>query len=288
MVSDGYIELPGVRLHYREWGGQGKPLVLLHGLASTCNIWNLTAPLLNREYRVLALDQRGHGRSDKPDDGYDFPTICGDLREFCLALDLDQPVLVGHSWGASVALQYAADYAQDVSGLVLVDGGFTEMSARMSWEEAEVRLAPPQLAGMPLDDFLAMARGWPGIGEIWSPDVEHIVLANFELSKEQTIRPRLSRANHMKILRSLYDQKSSQLFPLLPCPVLVVPARREPTSDGERDWLMSKLHAIRRLEEHLDHRLRVHWMEDSIHDIPVQRPQQLAQVINNFVDELSS
>ena len=287
MVADAYVALGGLRFHYREWGGKGQAVVLLHGLASTCHIWDLTAPLLQKEFRVLALDQRGHGRSDKPDDSdYDFATIVGDLKGFCGALDLRRPVVVGHSWGASVALQYAADFPSEAAGLVMVDGGFAEISSRLSWEEAEKLLTPPQLDGVPLHEFLEKAQTWPGIGDIWSPDVEQIILANFEISPEETIRPRLRRANHMKIVRALYDQKASQLYGLVNCPVLAAPARRQPQNEREESFLNHKINGIKAMQERLNHRLKVEWMEDSIHDVPVQMPQRLATAINAFVAEL--
>ena len=74
-TKDKYASANGLRLHYRDWGGSGQPLVLLHGLASTCRIWDLVAPILAEDFSVVALDQRGHGLSDKPDHGYDFASV---------------------------------------------------------------------------------------------------------------------------------------------------------------------------------------------------------------------
>src|SRR5207248_4685095 len=65
---------------YRDWGGEGQPLVLLHGLASNARIWDLVAPRLAAHFRVLALDQRSHGLTDPAEDGYDFPSIVRDLQ----------------------------------------------------------------------------------------------------------------------------------------------------------------------------------------------------------------
>src|SRR5262249_15758174 len=102
--DEGMVAGQGVRLHYREWGGPARaseahvPIVLLHGLASTAHIWDLVAPFLSQERRVVALDQRGHGLSDKPDEGYDFATIVAD--DFS-ALDHlyigDRFIVTGHS-----------------------------------------------------------------------------------------------------------------------------------------------------------------------------------------------
>ena len=76
--KDCYIDLRGLPFHYRDWGGDGRPVLLLHGLASTCHIWDLVAPLLAEDFRVVALDQRGHGLSAQVDDGFDFATVSGD------------------------------------------------------------------------------------------------------------------------------------------------------------------------------------------------------------------
>lgn len=89
--TDKTLTLDGLDFHYRDWGGTGTPLVLLHGLASTSHIWDLAAPLLAQEYRVLALDQRGHGTTSKPDTGYDSKTFVGDLRAFVGETGLERP-----------------------------------------------------------------------------------------------------------------------------------------------------------------------------------------------------
>ncbi|MFN8598748.1 MAG: alpha/beta fold hydrolase, partial [Anaerolineae bacterium] len=79
MSKETYIEANGLRFHALDWGGRGDWLVLLHGLASQAHIWDLVAPQLIDRFRVIAIDQRGHGLSDKPDSGYDFATITRDL-----------------------------------------------------------------------------------------------------------------------------------------------------------------------------------------------------------------
>src|SRR5690606_27415799 len=94
----------GLRLAYSEWPGQDPPFILVHGLASNRRIWDLVAPRLATRHRVIALDQRGHGESDKPERGYDYATVTADLEAFLDALGVARPILVGHSWGAGVVL----------------------------------------------------------------------------------------------------------------------------------------------------------------------------------------
>ena len=103
--SHSYVNLNGIDMHYRE-AGSGNPIVLLHGLASNLKIWDLVVPLLANDYHVVAVDQRGHGRSSKPTSGYEFESVVNDLHGFLQALNLVTPILVGHSWGADVVLEY--------------------------------------------------------------------------------------------------------------------------------------------------------------------------------------
>ena len=123
--------------HRIDWGGGGEWLVLLHGLASQAHIWDLVAPLLSESFRVIAIDQRGHGLSDKPDSGYDWATITSDLDAILKALKIDRAMLAGHSWGGNVAVQYAADHPDRVSGLILIDGGFLQIGDRLDWPTVE-------------------------------------------------------------------------------------------------------------------------------------------------------
>src|SRR2546428_120887 len=83
-ASGGCAGVRGRRLGFDERGpaDASGTLVLVHGLGSSRHIWDLVAPELASKYRVLALDQRGHGESDEPDTGYDFPSIVADLAEF--------------------------------------------------------------------------------------------------------------------------------------------------------------------------------------------------------------
>ena len=283
--EDGFAQLPGLRLHFRDWGGEGRPLVLLHGLASNARIWDLTAPLLRQRFHVLAVDQRGHGLSDKPDDGYDFATVCGDLAAFVEVLGLERPAVVGHSWGAGVALQYAVEQADAVSALVCVDGAFLEFRAfpGMTWERARQMLAPPRLAGLPLDGFLKGARSWPGLGEFWNDEVQEIVMGNFRI-EDGKIYPHLTRENHFKILESIWEQRPSEMWSELRCPALLVSCEGTGNEAGREVWVEQKDKGLAFAQERSP-ATRVLRMPKTIHDVPLQRPEELADAILRFLDE---
>jgi pimeloyl-ACP methyl ester carboxylesterase len=280
-VRDKYIELRGLRFHYRELPGEGRSIVLLHGLASNAIWWNLVEPHLARRFRVTSLDQRGHGQSDKPDGGYDFATVVGDLATFIAALGLERPVVVGHSWGGNVALEYAARHHDDVAGIVLVDGGFLEPSSRpgATWERAERELAPPDLTHLTLEQLVQGAKRWE-LGRIWSEEVEAALVGNFSVAEDGTVRPNLSRENHMRVVRALWEQKPSELYGDVRCPVLFVAAERQAEGRAQ-EWLELKREAIDRAESLLRD-CRTLWLPDTIHDIPLQRPVELATAIEEF------
>ena len=139
--------------HYRDWGGTGQPVVLLHGPASTSHIWDLVAPILADDYAVVALDQRGHGLSAKPDYGYDFGTVGSDLLALIEAKGMERPLIVGHSWGGDVALEFAVANPDVPMGLCFVDGGTIEPSARHATVElAKEQMAPPVFTGVTIQE----------------------------------------------------------------------------------------------------------------------------------------
>ena len=280
--ADRSVDLRGLSFHYRDWGGEGQPLVLLHGLASNARFWDLAAPHLAEAFRTVALDQRGHGASARPDDGYDFPTVAGDVAAFLGALGLQRPIVVGHSWGGNVAAQVAADYPHRVAGIVCVDGGFIEPASApgATWEETARRLAPPDWEALDLtwEELLERARTW-ATAPSWGERLADFLRANFDVLESGKVRPRLTRERHLRILRAIWEQRVSTLYPRIPCPVLLLPARQRggATTGPTRPPEDKEAHVER--VRHLLRRHRLVWLEDAIHDVPVQRPREVAQAI---------
>ena len=112
----------GLDLHLLTWSTEGVPLVLLHGFGNDAHIWDDFAPEVAAHYRVLALDLRGHGDSAWPLHGeYDYAHHVADLEAVTQGLGIERMVLVGHSLGGWYVRTFAAQYPDEVAGLVLVD-----------------------------------------------------------------------------------------------------------------------------------------------------------------------
>src|SRR2546430_9326157 len=197
------VERDGVKLAVRDFDGHGRDILLLHGLASSSHIFDLLAPRLADGFHVVAYDQRGHGDSSKPSSGYGFEHMTADAAAVIRELGLQRPIVLGHSWGANVALELGLREPSLVSGLILLDGGFASMRDRMDWKSAKEMLAPPPIAGMHVDQYLSMIRQFmPPDLEI-AAEVEAVFRSLMRVDREGRIRPRLSKANHLKILRAL-------------------------------------------------------------------------------------
>ncbi|MHA3789151.1 alpha/beta fold hydrolase [Flavobacterium hauense] len=113
-------QVNGINIHY-VIGGQGEPLVLLHGFGQNWYMWNRLLPELSKHYTVIAPDLRGVGESDKPDTGYDKKTMASDIHELVKQLGYKQIRLAGHDIGLMVAYAYAAQYGDEVQKLALMD-----------------------------------------------------------------------------------------------------------------------------------------------------------------------
>jgi pimeloyl-ACP methyl ester carboxylesterase len=136
----------GVSLFYQEAKGDKRPILLVHGW---CCDHSFFAPQFEHfagEGRtVVAVDLRGHGQSDKPHETYTMQLFADDLAFLCRELNLEKPVVIGHSMGGVVAFAFAARYPTLPSAIVTIDAG----------------LAPPSTVGTALSSFIEGLRG-PG------------------------------------------------------------------------------------------------------------------------------
>src|SRR5829696_3261145 len=115
-----YIDTGELRLH-AVIGGEGPPLLLVHGWPQNWYAWRLMMPALARDFEVIAVDQRGIGLTDKPHDGYDTGTLARDLVALMDALGHERFAVVGHNTGLIISYALAADHPDRVERLVLVE-----------------------------------------------------------------------------------------------------------------------------------------------------------------------
>lgn len=159
-VGDQCLTLRGWRSGAGE--GSGPPLVLIHGIGSTGASWESVIPALAGRVSPIMLDLRGHGDSGKPEHGYLYDDYIGDLDGVLAALDIERPLLMGHSLGGIVALWWAARHPERAAGIVVVDSplrsGYDFAPAFDGWLRQNA---------MPIEELAAWyATENPG----WAPD----------------------------------------------------------------------------------------------------------------------
>ena len=131
-------------LSVRDWGGDGTPMVLIHGLRGNQREWDAVGVKLARQFRIITFDQRGHGTSSRSSD-YSWKTRVDDLVALISEMGLHDVTLVGHSLGAGVALE-AANRTDDCRGLAMIDGALP------------VELPDGKAPGRPLRNLVVTAR----------------------------------------------------------------------------------------------------------------------------------
>jgi pimeloyl-ACP methyl ester carboxylesterase len=141
----------GVQLEVLDWGGEGTPLLLIHGLGATAHTWDDIAPLLAQNHRVFALTRRGIGGSSRPDSGYDSATLARDAARVLDALKVDKAVIVGSSMGGQELSWLGAEYPERVAALIYLDAAFDYATQQDTEIEEPELLLPPRPPTEPHD-----------------------------------------------------------------------------------------------------------------------------------------
>jgi pimeloyl-ACP methyl ester carboxylesterase len=276
-----------VSLRVLAWHPKGTPapgdgrtsILLLHGLASTAETWEPVAQrLAEAGHNVYAPDFRGHGLSDKPDDGYDLATYVVDTLKLVERLGLERPVLVGHSLGAFVILEaFARNPALHrlVRGVVMVEGALVGASVQFaSRDECLARTALPPVTGTPGPRLEAYLRhSHPD----WSEQRIRGTMAGLDVLQDGTVEWRLTPTRREALALSMWEQHAAALQPLVDVPALWVVA-----DTGEADWTEAKRAALTTIAGMPS--ARVIWLAAD-HDVHAHRPDELAAAIDEWLGD---
>lgn len=206
------------------------PFLLVHGLASNALLWDgVGAALAAAGHRSVAVDLRGHGRSDGSD-ALGFDHIVDDLARVVAHAGLERPVAVGQSWGGNVVLELAAQRPDVVRAAVGVDGGLITLADRFPDVDAcWAALAPPRF------DQLRWADLEAGVGARtagWPEGAARAQLGNLTADAEGRVRAILTRERHRSIVEQLYAHRPLERLAALEVPMLLLAV-----TGGARDVL---------------------------------------------------
>ncbi len=275
-----WAQVGELRMRYLDWGGEGPPVMALHGLASSAHWYDLVAPLLRARFRVIAPDQRGHGQTTQAPTGYDWQSLAEDVVGLMDHLGFSQAAVFGHSWGGNVANNVAARFPQRVSNLVMIDGGFNwrQRAPGATWEEFRTRLAPRNVSGT-RPQFLARIRGQ--LDCCWNAEVERIVQTMVYEDQHGQIHDILHPDHHAQVMHAMWHEPPNTIFPRIGCPTLIVPAGPTPERAGT-EFAQRRREMVGYAAQHIP-RCRVCWIPETIHDIGYHKPGDLAKVVTEFL-----
>jgi pimeloyl-ACP methyl ester carboxylesterase len=269
-------------MRYLDWCGDGPPVLALHGLASSAHWYDLVAPMLSERFRVIAADQRGHGKTTQASNGYDWLTVASDAIGLMDELGLSKAAILGHSWGGNVAINVAAYFPERVSDLVLIDGEFfnPRFMPNATWESFRQRLAPRDVSGT-REQFLDRIRRQLRV--CWSDDIQRIVQTMVYEDDHGQIQDILRPENQAQVIRAMWDDPAFETWPRISCKTLIVPAG--PTSErAGTDFARVKENMVNDAAATIPNN-KVHWIPETVHDIGYHKPQELAKVILEFLGE---
>lgn len=248
----GYVDLAVGRYHYRRWRADGPGVVLVHGNGNTWSSWSRVAPVLwAAGHDVYALDLRGNGGSVRtPVGSYGLPELAGDLHDFIEALRIPAPAVVGHCWGAAVALTLATGAC---------GGRVPPALDRLVLEELPADMA--STARQPVvRDYMRMMRGPREYAERWVDLVCH----RWHPVDRESLVDNATGADLAVYLSAIDDGAASgPLLPLLArltVPTLLLRGnRRRGSILTDADW--------QRVRRYLPANCRSHELADSGHEI---------------------
>lgn len=131
-----WTEVEGARIHHRSWGGDGLPVVLVHGGAAHSGWWDHVAPHLTPENHVVAIDLSGHGDSDHRE-SYSLEQWAREVLAVAAAVSDRKPLVIGHSMGGFVSLTAAREHGERLRGVAAIDSPVVEQSTETKARRAE-------------------------------------------------------------------------------------------------------------------------------------------------------
>ena len=266
-----WVETNGIDTFYHDYG-TGQPLVVLHGMTADHQVWAEQLQPLTDEFRVLPYDLRGHGKTGESDpDHYTAETYADDLAAFIDALDLDQPVVLGHSWGGMVGYTFAAEYPDQLSALITVGSSTPYAFSKKEWLFKSVifRVLFPVMTNERLSNIIERV-----MIKIWGED------ATVDLDEWEQLRKahdcdvqEMQPTERRKVMRAILEYRSTESWELPKTPLLMLYGENEPMIDAHAEYLETELSDCQSVE-----------IPGSGHNAQVDNPSFIRTQIREFLD----
>jgi len=222
-----FIDTNGIRLHYLEYPGNGPLLILMHGLTANAHAFaGILETGLDKHFRIISVDLRGRGLSDKPAFNYSMEEHAQDILGLLDGLGVDKAIFCGHSFGGLLSVYLGACYPKQVDKLIILDA-----AARMNPHAAEMlayRLSTLDIRYPSLAEYLTEIQSAP-YNTFWAEPMRAYYMADVRDHDEGGVTPRPQLANIIQASMGLADVPWPQLMADIQAPVLLINAPGEYT-----------------------------------------------------------
>jgi len=237
----------GIAIQLAVWEGKGKEILCIHGLTANSRFWDCLASALSPRHKIIAMDLRGRGLSDKPPTGYAIDHHCKDVLALMDDLGLQRPVLMGHSLGAFISLVLAAQHPDRVGRLILVDGGGKLTETQMAKVFAGIKPSLDRLGQIfpSFEDYVSQMKRAPFL-QPWNSYME--TYFRYEVEEvEGGLRSRVHPKHIEEEAQNLGKVDSTQFYRNVTCPTLILRATKGMLA--EDDFVLPKEAAERMVRE---------------------------------------
>jgi len=206
------------------WEGRGKTVLCVHGISASCRCWDNVAEALIPQHEVLAMDLRGRGLSEKPASDYSISHHCRDIEALLKHQNINQVIILGHSLGALIGLEFAARFPEKVERLILVDGGGQLTKEQREKVFAGIQPTLDRLGKIfpSKEAYLDLIKSNPLL-QPWTPMLETYYLYELE-EVEGGVRSRVKSEHIKEEADNLTDYNVAEFYPRIECPVLILRA----------------------------------------------------------------
>ncbi len=218
------VEANGLTFQLAHWEGNGLNVLAIHGLTANCRSFDQIAGDISPKHNLFAMDLRGRGFSDKPAQGYSIYHHCRDIIAILEKLDLSEAVLVGHSLGAAIALEFAARYPARTAGLILLDGGGQLSEEQMNKVLRGIKPTVDRVGKVFADfqEYIAPLKNSPVL-QPWNQALENCYWYEVQNDSEG-VKSRMRPENIQEELENLSETDLRETYEKISCPVLILRA----------------------------------------------------------------
>ncbi|MEZ4642905.1 MAG: alpha/beta hydrolase [Chloroflexota bacterium] len=254
-----YQQVGDIQLYY-EIHGTGEPVLLLHGLGSSVEDWELQLPLFSQKYQVVVVDVRGHGRSDKPSGPYSVPQFAADITAFIEQLGLAPLHMLGLSMGGMIAFQTAVDRPDLLRSMVIVNS-YPELvphnlQDRITWYRRHVIVR-----------LLGMKRMGNYLGGVLFPEAHQAEPRRLLAERWQ----KNDKKAYLAATQALYGWSMAARLGDIRCPTLIIAADQDYTPIADKEVYTAKIPGARLVI-----------IPNSRHATPIDQPEVFNRTVLDF------